>query len=235
MARKRITEQDLLNFRTQAEVLAEEVGTKYEELDRAKQVAPEPVREMGLLILTDEDEDGARRFAKRAYADGLAVERANIPGYHPIDRFDRTPEWQRRLIQAQIAYTLVSKRARRVAVIGHGRAVPLAALISEQYPVDALITIGALTGNVGDRVGRRAYARIRRIAKNNLFSIVCPILAIRTGDMSARASASCRVFSSGTRSQDVQMLEIRGADMANLFTERENELAEAVYEFLDQG
>lgn len=229
MARKRVSEEDLLEFRARAEALAQEVGKKYEEMDRKKLAEPVPVRDTGLLILADEGD--VRGFAKRMEAGGLAVERADILGYEPVDRFDRTPQWQRRLIQAQTAYQNLRKRSRRVAVLGIGQSVPLAALIAEEYPVDALITVGAFSGRAAEGA-RRAPSRIRRIAKNNLFSIVCPVLTVLPGDLSPRAAA---VFDTHTRARDVQMLEMRGASMANLFPERENELAEAVFEFLDEG
>lgn len=235
MARRRVTEEDLLDFRSQAETLSREVEVKYEEMDRKKLAEPEPVRDMGLLILSDEDGEGLRRFAKRMEAGGLAIELANVLGYMPIDRFDRTPGWQRRLIQAQTAYMNLRKRAQRVAVFGCGQSVPLAALIAEEYPVDALIAVGGFSGSEGERAGKRAPSRVKRIAKNNLFSIVCPILTVLTGDMSPRAVSYASVFGSRTRSRDVQCLEMRGAKMANLFTERENELAEAVFEFLAEG
>lgn len=233
MARRRVTEEDLLDFRARAELLSQEVEVKYEEMDRRKLAEPEPMRDMGLLIVADEDEEGARRFAKRMEAGGLAVERADIRGYMPIDRFDRTPEWQRQLTQAQTAYQSLRKRAERIAVLGFGQSVPLAALIAEQYPVDALISVGSF--GVGRGAGRRAPSRVLRIARNNLFSIVCPVLTVLPGDLSPRAATSVAVFGTRTRSRDVRLLEMRGAKMANLFTERENELAEAVFEFLAEG
>jgi hypothetical protein len=236
MARRRVSEEDLLNFRAQAEVLSQEVEVKYEEMDRKKRAEPEPVRDMGLLILGEgEDDAELRSFARRMDSGGLAVERADILGYEPIDRFDRTPQWQRRLVQAQAAYTSLRKRARRVAALGVGQSVPLAALIAEEYPVDALIAVGAFSGSVGERAGKRAPSRIRRIAKRNLFSIVCPILTILPEDLSPRAAASAAIFDARTRSRDVRLLEMRGAKMASLFPERESELAEAIFEFLDEG
>ncbi len=234
MARRRVSEEDLLRFRAQAEALAREVEGKYEEMDRKKLAEPEPVRDTGLLILSDEDGDGLRHFARRMEAGGFAVERADLLGYVPIDRFDRTPGWQRRLTQAQIAYTVLRKRARRVAVLGYGQSVPLAALIAEEYPVEALIAVGGFSGDAGGEA-KRAPGRVRRIAKNNLFSIVCPVLTVLAGDMSPRAAASAKLFASHTRARDVQCLEMRGAMMSKLFTENENEMAEAVFEFLAEG
>lgn len=236
MARKRVSEQDLLNFRARAGELAQEVETKYDEMDKKKLAEPKIVLDKGLLLLGEDGNDpGLRGFARRMEEGGLAVERANVLGYEPCDRFDRTPEWQRRLVQAQNAYTDLRQRARRVAVLGFGQSVPLAAMIAEMYPVDALLAVGAFSGNPRAEAGRRAPARLRRIAKNNLFSIVCPILTVLPGDLSPRAASSARVFATRTRARDVRCLELRGAKMANMFTERENELAEAVFDFLAEG
>lgn len=231
MARRRVSEKDLLDFRARAETLALEVNEKYEEMDRRKAAEPEPVREMGLLILSDGEDPGLKPFGKRMEERGFAVQWADVLGYVPIDRFDRTPEWQRRLVQAQTAYLALRERAKRIAVLGVGACVPLAALIAEQYPVDALIAAGAFSGRAEER---RGPSQIRRIAKNNLFSIVCPILTILPGDASPRAAASVRGLETHSRARDVQRLDMPEARRARLFAEHLDVLGEAILEFLAQ-
>lgn len=233
MARKRISESDLLDFRERAGELSRAVEIKYEELDRMKVAEPEPVRALGLLLLPDTNGGVAslKKFAARMERKGCAVELVDVLGYIARDRFDRTPEWQRRLSQAQTGYQLVKKRADKVAVIGAGNSCALATLIAEQYPADALVTVGGDLGRRWGRTGKSGSPRISRIARNNLFSIVCPVLSVGLEGAQRGRSA----FASETRSRDARTLELRAARAEDLWGEREAELAEAVSEFLAEA
>ena len=66
MARKRITESDLLDDRVRAAELSRAVESKYEELDRLKREQPAPVRRMGVLLLPDaaEGRDALRSLVR---------------------------------------------------------------------------------------------------------------------------------------------------------------------------
>ena len=227
MARKRISESDLLDFQARTAELSRAVESKYDELDRLKQAEPVPVREMGLLILPDaaQGTSSLQKFAARIKKAGLAAELVDVMGYVPVDRFDRTPEWQRRLQQAQTGYLLLKQGARKICVVGAGSSCALAALIAEQYPVDALVTVGAGLGGMWGRTGKRGSPRISRIARNNLFSIVCPVLSVAPQGISP-------AFTAETRSRDARKMELPAGRVESLWEECESALVQAICEFL---
>ncbi|MGI6239686.1 MAG: hypothetical protein ACOYI5_08690 [Christensenellales bacterium] len=238
MARKRITERDLLGFQTRAEALSREVEAKYEEMDRRKQAEPEPVRALGLLLLhdTEADVNQLARFAGRMERAGHAVEMPELVRIAPRDPLDRTPEWQHRHGRAQGGYLQLKPRARRIVAIGTGRSSPLAALMAEQYPIDALITVGGglrtRRGARSRKPGQSADLRIARIARGNLYMIVCPVLTIVPEDCGAFTAQSASMYATDTRSDDVRRLDLPGANVETVWEAREEEIAEAVSAFL---
>ena len=76
--------------------------------------------------------------------EGIPASIPNLFGFAPRDAYDRTPQWQRWLTQAQEAYVELRGISERVTVIGVGNGGVLAAILAEQYPVDGLVVLGAV-------------------------------------------------------------------------------------------
>lgn len=234
MARKRITEADLLAFREESQRLSQEVEVKYDAMDRVakeREVAP-GIREMGFVLLHDTaaDEGQLRPFAGRAKAADCAVELVKINGYRPRDRFDRTPQWQRHLEQAQAGYLSVSERAGRVVVVGTGDSCPTALILAEQYPVDALVLVGG--GPRTRPFSDRSLSRLCSIARANLFSVVCPVLALVPEDCGRLRADAAADYQRYTRSSRVVHHPLKGKKDTDVWNEMENELTNRIFAFL---
>lgn len=242
MSRKRISEEDLLNFRKQAEALSREVEAKYERMDlEAKpEPVPEPTGKMGILLIHDADKspDQLEDFEKRLRGEGYITFLTDLTGYVPVDRFDRKPLWQRWLEQAQTGYQLLSERCEKVMIMGTGLSCPLACVVAEQYPADALALVGG--GLKPSRItlfsggAKGASFQLARLAKNNLFSIVCPIMCIVPENCGEYTADSADMYAIASRSDDVRTEKIAGVDVSGIWTDCENRLVEAVRDFFTE-
>lgn len=142
MARKRISEEDLLNFRKQAGELAKVVEEKYNRMDDEKkaEIEPEPTGYRGILLIHDAAENAKQLegFAEKLKAKEIVADIADLDAGGNKGMFDRTPQWQKWLEAAQNAYQSIAERCEKVIVLGTGISCPLACVIAEQYSVDAL-------------------------------------------------------------------------------------------------
>ena len=239
MARKRISESDLLDFRERAEELSQAVEEKYKKLD-AERPAPEPEMggKWGVLLIHDPQAGPGQltAFAGRLKRGGIAAECADLSSYVPRDQFDKKPLWQRWLEVAQEAYQRLAARCEKVMVLGTGLSCPLACVIAEQYPVDSLVTVGGGMKPVASALlaggAKKASYQLARLAKNNMFSIVCPILALVPEKCGAYTPQSAQMYRTHSRSDDVRVEKLPGADVAFLWTGDEKKLFEAVTGFL---
>lgn len=237
MARKRITEGDLLNFRERADELSQVLEKKYDKLEKAAKPAEDTEeREQGILLLchTDVETAQARKFISAAKAAGFAAEGVFFSDERPSSaQRERIAPWQRMLEQAQSGYMRLSERAGAIAVIGTGDTGALATIIAEQYPAEALVVVGA--GPVMKLfAGKRAFSRLVSLARNNLFSIVCPVLAITPEDCGAYEPASVRLYKQSTRSPVVALEDAWGASVPQMWTEYEQELEKRIFSFLKE-
>ena len=235
MARKRITEADLLEYRVRADELKQQLDVKFEEIERSKKTQVElEEREVGLLILGGGDVDIAvlRKFATSAWNAGFSPEvvdiSENIVDHNPRERI---PAWQKMLDKAQFGYLKLSERVKQVVVLGAGRASAAATVLTEQYPVDGLVIVGegpAVKTFCRDRV----VARIASIAKNNLFSIVCPVYVIVPGIPGDYKPGSARMFEQLSRSDDVRIEDMPGMSASQIWTDRKQDVENRVFAFL---
>ena len=237
MARKRITEADIMEYRQKADELYRELEIKYENMEKsAKPVEDVEERELGILLLYSADVDQAqiKRFSSSAKRAGYAVETVDVslkPEDH--DPRKRVPGWQTQLDRAQTGFVLLSDRTQRIAIMGTGEAVPAACVLAEQYPVDALIIVGegpALRPFNPDRT----LSKLAVLAKNNLFSVVCPVYAVTAGIPGPFKAGSARMFEASSRSGNVQIEEEGGISAAQMWTEREQMLENRIFAYLDQ-
>lgn len=237
MARKRITESDLLDFRARADELAREVEQKYEKLDRAAiPIDDIEEREKGILLIyhSDIEAEQAMRFAKSAKAAGFAVEAValKLDKAHDITQ-KRTPDWEKLLDQAQAGYAELSRRARSLNIVGTGDGAVLSIIIAEQYPVDSLAIIGAGPA-MKPFAGNSGFAKLAKLAKNNLFSIVCPVMALTPEDCGAYKPSSVKMFIEMSRSDDVRLDEYPGMSVPEMWTKREHELENRIFAFINE-
>ncbi len=234
MARKRVTEEDLLAFREESQRLSQEVEVKYDAMDRvAKEREQAPgVRDLGFVLLHDSaaDEGQLRPFAGRAKAADCAVELVKVNGYRPRDRFDRTPQWQRRLEQAQAGYLSVSERAGRVVVVGAGESCPTALILAEQYPVDALVLVGGGPRTRPFRGPESLPALQHRPGQSVLRGLPGAFAGAQDcGRLSPAAAADYQRY---TRSSRVVHHPLAGKKDTDVWTEMENELTNRIFAFL---
>ena len=241
MARKRISEEDILNFRKQAEELSREVKAKYDKMDSAARPAPEPEHtgERGILLIHDagRSPDQLKAFSELLRTDGCVTECVDLTGYVPVDRFDKKPMWQRWLELTQDAYQRLSERCERLLVLGTGLSCPLACVIAEQFPVDALALVGGGLKKPGLNVfsgGVKGTSfQLARLAKNNLFSIVCPVLCLVPDDCAPYSAHSANMYALATRSEDVRIEKFPGDDVSHIWTNCEKALFEAIKGFFN--
>jgi len=146
MARRMITEEDLLNFRARADELAKQLEVKYEEIERSKKTQLElEERDTGLLILGGGDVDIAilRKLSTAAWNEGFSPEVVDISEtFADHNPRERIPMWQKALDKAQFGYLKLSERVKRIVILGTGRSAAAATVMTEQYPVDGLIIVG---------------------------------------------------------------------------------------------
>ncbi len=235
MARKRITEEDLLSFRRMADKLSEEVAVKYEALDKARKPAEEPRRDIGILILHsgDVDAEKLRIFAKNAKQNGYAAEITDIEK-HPVYAGKPTkhvPEWEENMDKAQQGYLMLCDRCDRVVVLGTGHAAPTATLIAEQYPVEALVIVGQGPA-AKPFTPKRTVAKLAKVAKNNLFSVVCPVYCISPEEDNVFKANAAELFHTNSRSVDVKLETVVGTSVSGMWTECEHELETRIFDYL---
>ena len=236
MARKRITEEDLLGFRREADKLAEEVAVKYEALDKArKPVEDVVVRDLGILILysEDADRDAVLKFAANAKGKGYAVETAELKKNPAAANgsLKKIPEWQEVMDKAQMSYLMLCEHSERVAVMGTGCAVPTATLIAEQYPVEALILVGQGL-SVRPFTTKRTAAKLSGVAKHNLFSVVCPVYCLAPETDNVFKNDCGKLFRECSRSDDIREEVFAGKTLAGMWTECEHELETRIFDYL---
>jgi hypothetical protein len=239
MARKRISEEDILDFRKRADELSQEVRVKYDRMDSEAKPAPEPepTGERGILLIHDagESPEQLNAFAAILRREGYVAECVDLTGYVPVDRFDKKPLWQRWLEVTQGAYQRLSERCQRVMILGTGLSCPLACVISEQFSVDALMLVGGGLKTAGFTFFsggvKSASFQLARLAKNNLFSIVCPILCIVPEGCAPYTVDSANMYALATRSDDVRIEKNPGDDPLKIWTNCEKQLLEAVKGF----
>lgn len=235
MARKRVTEEDLLNFRERADELSQVLEQKYERLKKAAKPAEETEeREQGILLIHHTDVDAAqvKKFVSAAKAAGFAAESVALrtERYGPAQN-ERVAVWQQLLEQAQAGYLRLGEHARGITVLGTGDSAALATIIAEQYPVEALMVVGA--GPVMKLfAGNRTFSRLASLARNNLFSIVCPVFAITPDDCGAYIAASAGLYRESTRSNAVTLETVSHASVPQMWTEREQELEKRIFRFM---
>jgi len=235
MARRRITEADLLEYRVRADELKQQLEIKYEEIERSKKTQQElEHRDVGLLILCSGDVDMAvmRKFNTAVWNAGFSPELVDI-SINVVDHDPkvRIPEWQKSLDKAQFGYLKLSERVKQLVVLGVGRAAAAATVLTEQYPVDGLVIVGEGPA-VKTFCRDRAVAKTAYIAKNNLFSIVCPVYVIAPGVPGDYKAGSCRMFEQLSRSEDVRIDEMPGLSVAQIWTEREQDMENRIFGFL---
>lgn len=237
MARKRITEEDLLNYRALADEMQHELEIKYEELDRAKKTREElEERDIGLLILrgVDVELDIMRKFSADAWNTGFSPEVVDMSDA-PVDHNprERIPAWERMLNKAQFGYMKLSERAKHIVVMGTGSTSAAATVITEQYPVDALVIVGE--GPVTKMFAAdRVAVRMASIAKNNLFSIVCPVYMIVPGIAGDYKAGSYRLFEESSRSDDVRVEHISGMSVSQIWTDSKQDIEKRIFGFLNE-
>lgn len=237
MARKMITEEDLLNFRARADELAKQLEVKYEEIERSKKTQLElEERDTGLLILGGGDADIAilRKLSTAAWNEGFSPEVVDISEtFADHNPRERIPMWQKALDKAQFGYLKLSERVKRIVILGTGRSAAAATVMAEQYPVDGLIIVGE--GPATKAFCRdRATARIASIAKNNLFSIVCPVYMIVPGVTGDYKPGSFRMFEQSSRSDDVRVEEMPGISAEQIWTDRKQDMEKRIFGFLHE-
>ena len=235
MARRRITEEDLLNYRARADEMHQQLEIKYEELERAKKTREElEERDIGLLILrgSDVELDKIRKFSTAAWNAGYSPEVVDlgvIPAEH--NPRERIPMWQKMLDRAQMGYLKLSERAKHIVVMGTGSTAAAATVITEQYPMDGLVIVGEGPATRAFSADR-ATARIASIAKNNLFSIVCPVFMIVPGIPGEYKAGAQKMFEESSRSDDVRIEHIDGMSAAQIWTDREQDMEKRIFSFL---
>lgn len=237
MARKRVTEEDLLNLRERADELSQVLEQKYDKLDKAAKPAEDvEEREQGILLLHHADVEAAQanKFVLAAQAAGFAAESVALSAERcDSAQKERVAVWQRLLEQAQAGYLRLGEHACGITVLGTGDTAALATIIAEQYPVEALMVVGA--GPVMKPfAGNRTFSRIASLARNNLFSIVCPVLVITPDDCGAYRAASAKLYEESTRSNSVTLETVSGLSVSRMWTEREQELEKRIFRFLKE-
>lgn len=237
MARRRITEEDLLEYRVRADELKQQLDIKFEEIERSKKTQVElEERNIGLLILCGGDVDIAvmRKFATSAWNAGFSPEVVDISDnaadHNPRER---VAAWQRILDKAQFGYLKLSERVKQTVVLGTGRSAAAATVITEQYPIDGLVIVGEGPATKTFCTDR-ATARLASIAKNNLFSIICPVYAIVPGIPGDYKPGSARMFEQLSRSDDVRIEEMPGMGAAQIWTERKQDMENRIFGFLKE-
>lgn len=237
MARKRVTEEDLLNFRERADELSQVLEQKYDKLEKAAKPSEDvEERQQGILLLHHADVEAAqaKKFVLAAKAAGFAAESVALSAERRDSaQKERVAVWQRLLEQAQAGYLRLGEHARGITVLGTGDTAALATIIAEQYPVEALMVVGA--GPVMKPfAGNRTFSRIASLARNNLFSIVCPVLVITPDDCGAYRAASAKLYEESTRSNSVTLETVSGVSVSRMWTEREQELEKRIFRFLKE-
>lgn len=237
MARKRVTEEDLLNFREMADELSQVLEQKYDKLEKAAKPAEEvEERDQGILLIHHTDVDAAqvKKFVSAAKTAGFAAECVTLRiERHDQAQKERIAVWQQLLEQAQAGYLRLGEHARGITVLGTGDTSALATIIAEQYPVEALMVVGG--GPVMKPfAGKRTFSRIASLARNNLFSIVCPVLVITPDDCGAYRAASARLYEDSTRSKAVTLETFSGASVSQMWTEHEQELEKIIFQFMKE-
>lgn len=237
VARKRVTEEDLINFRARADELSEVLERKYEKMEKAVKPAEDvEEREQGILLLyhTDVEAAQAKKFIAAAKAAGFAAESVALSTEKREQaQKERVVMWQQLLEQAQAGYLRLSEHARGITILGTGDTAALATIIAEQYPVEALMVVGA--GPVMKPFAvKRTFARLASLARNNLFSIVCPVLVITPEDCGAYRAGSARLYEESTRSDAVTLETASGVSVSQMWTEREQEMEKRIFRFLKE-
>lgn len=236
MARRRITEADLLEFRNRAGELAEVVAEKYDAMEKAgKAIEDIEIREIGILILREADVDkkAVEKFAAAAKASGFAAEVVDLEKYPSFDNppSARVPNWEAVMDKAQMGYLMLSEHSKSIAVFGTGDSAPAAVLIAEQYPVEALMIVGQ-GPQTKPFTSKRTVAKLAGVAKNNLFSVVCPIYCISPENDPTFKASGARLFQDNTRSEDVQLETVSGMSVSAMWTDCEQEIEKRIFEFL---
>ena len=191
-------------------------------------------------------EDLCRALEGRGYPVGVP----NLHGYAPKGEYDRTPMWQRWLEIAQEAYVQLRRISEGVTVIGAGYGGSIATVLAEQYSADGLVVLGsvarpvALAGRLrrwipflpleGADKGISALdaGRLIRLADNNLFSILAPVLVIQAMGDPAFSPRGGEALLAGVRSKRKQALEVEGATVRDMCADYAVEIRGAVLDFL---
>jgi hypothetical protein len=236
MARRRVTEEDLLDFRNRAAELSEVLAEKYDALEKAQIPAEDlEVREIGILVLRGADVDKKQMeiFIRNAKAKGFAAELVDLEKYPSFDNrpVKKVPDWEKEMDKAQTGYMMLTEHARRIAVLGAGDTAPTATLIAEQYPVDALVVVGQ-GPSVKPFTTKRTVAKLAGVAKNNLFSIVCPVYCISPEQETTFKSSGAQLYQDSTRSDDVQLETVAGMSVSGMWIDCEHELETRIFDYL---
>lgn len=236
MARKRITAEDILDFRAKADELSHELEIKYEKLEKsAKPIEDVEEREKGILVIhhSDVDRDAVRAFVRSAKNAGYAAELVELDSTKKrTGKPERIVLWQRMLEQAQSGYLNLGEHSVNIAVLGIGDAAPVATIIAEQYPVDALMIVGGGPA-LKPFAASRDFSRLAALARNNLFSVVCPVLAVVPSDCGAAKPQSAKLYKDETRSDRVEIEDRPGVSVSQMWTDSEQSPEKRIFEFVN--
>lgn len=186
-----------------------------------------------------------------------AVEEAGIPasvpdlyGFTPRDAYDRTPQWQRWLTEAQEAYVELRGVSDRVTIAGVGAGGVIATVLAEQYAAEGLVVLGSvdrprsaaaalkrylpltpLEGS-GGRARTLDVGRLVRLANNNLFSVIADVLVVEAGADPLYAPGGGEKLLNGVRAGRKETVTLEGAAISTMCETHAKELRRALLCFL---
>ncbi len=172
MARKRITEQDLIDFNSRMDELSVIVEEKYNSIDAVKAVEAPEIKASGVLLLKNNE----------ALISKLVREDIAYVVWDPDQAINTagntvTPAWNRAIDSLNAAYESVN--AESVYLYAPEEMLMAGLLLAAQYDVKAVFTENGDTGSLVPRLfGRaRALGRMNSVAKKNLFQVTAPVFA----------------------------------------------------------
>lgn len=196
MARKRITEQDLIDFGKRMDELSGVVEEKYNRMDERKQPEQPQIKHCGVLMLRS-----SRSLAALLELSGIAVGHFDVETALSAGNKDATPLWSRAVNELNSSFEALN--AEEAFIYAPGDSLAQGLLLAAQYSVKAVFTNG---GTLQSAVlPLSAVARIRSkisaIARKNLFQVTAPIYI--SGENSRQLQ---RFLKERTRSEKTEVL-----------------------------
>lgn len=170
MARKRVTEQDLLDFDRRMDELSGVVEEKYNRMDERKQAQQPQIKHCGVLMLRSNE-----LLTTALECEGIAVGSFELEESRTAANKDVSPVWSKVVNELNSSFESLS--AEEAYIYAPGDALAQGLLLAAQYPVKAVFTDGGtiksavLPLSATDRIKNR----ISSIAKKNLFQVTAPI------------------------------------------------------------